>query len=89
MFAVMRRGPGPSSVGVNRRDLEMKAQHSGDGDAAAAVRLLPGNPPVISMSAISRKRAKQKHRNHLCFNRLGEVPRVFAKQSDCTEDLNI
>lgn len=89
MFAVMRRGPGPSGVGVNRRDLEMKAQHSGDGDAAAAVRLLPGNPPVISMSAISRKRAKQKHRNHLCFNRLGEVPRVFAKQSDCTEDLNI
>lgn len=74
---------------VNRRDLQMKALRSGDGDVSTAVKLLPGNPPVISMSVISRKRAKQKHRNHLCFNRLGEVPRVFAKQSDCTEDLNI
>lgn len=45
---------------VNRRDLQMKVLRSGDADVSAAVKPLTANPAVISMSAISRKQAKQK-----------------------------
>lgn len=40
--------------------MQIKVLRSGDGDVSTAVKLLTGNPPVISMSAISRKQAKQK-----------------------------
>lgn len=45
---------------AKRRDLQTKVLRSGDADVAAAVKALTANPTVISMSAISRKQAKQK-----------------------------